>query len=90
MYYPVDLKLSYCILQQFHKPFFISWMAYAGLSALAPFSGLTVESMEYTLRWKCFCIGALGALSAVFFSFGLLYLPISTMMLIRVGTPTQS
>ena len=69
----------------------ISGLSYAGLSLLAPFSGLSVETMEYSLRFRLFLIGMMGALSVIFFCCGLLYLPLSTSMLIRVrvGIPSR-
>jgi hypothetical protein len=70
--------------QGFNKPILISWLSYGGLSLLAPFSGLSVETIEYALRFRIFLIGVMGAFSVVFFSCGLLYLPLSTIMLIRV------
>ena len=70
--------------QGFDKPYLMSWTAQAGLALIAPFSGLSIRSMEYDLRWKLFVLTFFGTLSIVFFSWGMLYLPVSISVLIRV------
>ena len=71
-------------VQRFDKPLFISLLSYAGLSLITPFCGLRVETLSHELRWRCFIISILGVCALVFFSVGLVYLPLSTIMLIRV------
>ena len=67
----------------------MSWTASAGLSLIAPFSGLTIEAMEYELRWKCFLLTTLGFFSVISFSWGMIYLPVSTILLLRVRFSPQ-
>ena len=73
--------------QGFNKPYLMSWTAQAGLALIAPFSGLSIVSMEYELRWKIFFLTFFGTLSVVFFSWAMLYLPVSISVLIRVCAP---
>ena len=61
-------------LQRFDKPLLISWLSYAGLSLIAPFSGISVERLTYEFRWRCFLVSVLGVGAVVFFSLGLLYI----------------
>jgi hypothetical protein len=73
--------------ETFNKPLLVSWTISAGLSLLAPFSGLTIETIQPDLRWKFALIAMVGFLSVAFFSYGMLFLPMSTIMIIRVRIP---
>jgi hypothetical protein len=75
--------------QNFNKPLLVSWTVSAGLSLLAPFSGLSVETLQPDLRWKFALIALMGFLSVTFFSYGMLYLSMSTIMIIRVRIASE-
>ena len=45
--------------------------------------------MEYELRWKCFLLTTLGFFSVISFSWGMIYLPVSTILLLRVRFSPQ-
>ena len=82
--------LTFSCLQKFRKPIFLCLTQFLGLAFYFPFSSWSREVQKQITMYKIAASSTLGAMTFLCLVFGLVYLPLSSAILVRVSSLHKS